>query len=120
MMQRNPGEKRQHPRVDARIQVEFKTEQEFATCYSKNISRGGIFLETDILPDPNATVELVLDLSEFSEDADTKQVSIRGRVVRLMTITESSKQIHKIAVQFVSVEPYVQVMLDRLYEKLKR
>lgn len=117
-MNTRDSEKRRHPRVDARIQVEFKTQQEYTRCYSKNISQGGIFLETEVLPDPNAVVELILDLSEFSDRPEAKRVSLTGRVVRLMTIMESSMKVHKVAIQFIEVEPYIRVLLDQLYEQM--
>lgn len=111
-------EKRKDPRLDARIKVKFRTGSEFATCYSKNISRGGIFIETEELPDPNATVELVLDLTDPLKSEEPTELAIHGRVVRLMTVTENSRSIHQVAIQFIDLPPKVQIQLDKYYEQL--
>lgn len=115
-----PGaEKREFPRVDAKIEVGFRTGDEFALCYSRNISRGGMFVETSVLPDPNAHVHLVLDLTPFLDDSESEtKFEIQARVVRLMTVNEDGKEIHKIAVQFVDLPPQIQLKLDRLYSEL--
>lgn len=110
--------KRKHERVDARVQVQFRTGDEFATCYSKNISKGGIFLESRVLPDPNANIELNLDLSSFSQEAEPKSIQLMGRVVRLVTIVEDSKPLHKVAIQFIDIDAHTQLLLDQVYEKL--
>ncbi|PIR22336.1 MAG: hypothetical protein COV44_08505 [Deltaproteobacteria bacterium CG11_big_fil_rev_8_21_14_0_20_45_16] len=112
-------EKRQHQRFDARIKVKFKSGNEFAACYSKNISRGGIFLETKVLPDPNATVELVLDLSDSVPEAGAEKLSLKGRVVRLMSVNEGSQTIHKIALQFIDIPHRTQLLLDQYYQNVQ-
>jgi len=112
------AEKRKYPRYDARIKIKFKTEEEFAVCYSKNISRGGIFLESAELPDPNATIELVLDLTEPLDSPTPMELKVTGKVVRLMTINQDSRSVHHVAIQFVDVPPNVQLQLDRFYDQL--
>jgi hypothetical protein len=111
--------KRQFPRVDARVEVQISTQKEFEVCYSQNISRGGIFLETHILPDPNAAVELVLNLKSILPTGRDPFVRLNARVVRLMTIVESGQKIHKVGMQFVDITPQTQILLDQLYEELK-
>jgi hypothetical protein len=96
----------------------FHNNQEFVQCYSQNISKGGIYLETAVLPDPNARVELVLDLSNAAPGLDLGQVSLYGRIVRLMSLKMDGKAIHKIAIQFVDTPPDIQAKLDALYNKL--
>lgn len=115
-------DKRQHLRFDARIEIQFLSGQEYKLAYSKNISKGGIFLEAESLPDPNAVVELVLDLSELHSDRISwqkeklKEVRIEGRVVRLVTVAEGGKTIHKVAIQFLNMPPSTQVLFDEIYE----
>ena len=113
------NEKRKDPRIDARIEVQFATQGEFATCYSKNISRGGIYLETKVLPDPNAKVELVLQLNRIFPDFEDEVVRLQGRVVRLMTVVEDKTKVHKVGIQFVNIQPQTQILLDRLYSRLQ-
>jgi hypothetical protein len=111
--------KRQSQRIDARIEVQISTQKEFEVCYSQNISRGGIFLETHILPDPNAAVELVLNLKSIMPAGRDPFVKLNARVVRLMTIVESGQKIHKVGMQFVDITPQTQILLDQFYEELR-
>lgn len=112
-------EQRQSPRLDARIEVGFQTENEFSLCYSKNISRGGIFLETEILPSPNARIEIIFDLSKILDESENQRISIVGKVVRLMSLSADGKNIHQIALQFVELDPQKELLLDRIFEKLQ-
>ena len=112
--------KRQFPRVDARIEVQISSQKEFEVCYSQNISRGGIFLETTVLPDPNAAIELVLNLAPILKDGRDPFIRLEGRVVRLMTVTESGKKIHRVGIQFVNLAPGTQVLIDQLYQELSQ
>lgn len=109
-------EKRLYPRIDAKVEVNFKSGEEFVQCYSRNISQGGMFLEAEALPDPNANIELLLKLPD--QDGHRLEVVLSARVVRLMTVSESGKEIHKIAVQFLNVSPQIQLKLDQLYSQL--
>jgi hypothetical protein len=115
----SPRQQRQSPRLDARIEVGFQTEDEFALCYSKNISRGGIFLETEILPDPNARIEIVFDLSKILDESENQRIAILGKVVRLMSLSADGKNIHQIALQFIELDPQKELLLDRIFEKLQ-
>jgi uncharacterized protein (TIGR02266 family) len=46
-------ERRQDPRIDVEVEIEihYRTPQEFATAYTRNISGGGVFIRT---PTPHA------------------------------------------------------------------
>ena len=115
----NLANKRSSNRIDARIEVKISTQKEFEVCYSQNISRGGIFLETSILPDPNANIELVLNLKPLLAGSSDSMLSLTGRVVRLISVSENGKSIHKIGIQFVDLSPQVQMQIDQIYERLK-
>jgi len=110
-------DRRSSRRIDAKIEVKFRSNREFATCYSQNLSKGGIYLETTDLPDPNANIELVLDLTTAS-DNDLGQVTLTGKVVRLMTVTMDKQKVHKVAIQFIDVPPQIQAKIDSLYNQL--
>lgn len=111
--------RRSSARVDARIQVAFQSNAEFIHCYSENISKGGIFLQTEIQPDPNATIEIIL-LPPKSAKTAPGEIKLKGRVVRLFSVVENSKPIHKVALQFVDLTPQVQTQLDLLYEEFSQ
>lgn len=98
----------------------FQTENEFSLCYTKNISRGGIFLETEILPSPNARIEIVFDLSKILDESENQRIAILGKVVRLMSLSVDGKNIHQIALQFIELDPQKELLLDRIFEKLQK
>ncbi len=108
----DPKERRSSPRIDAKIEVQFQSGKDFARCYTENLSKGGILLQTDELPDPNATIEVVL----YTPGNDTHKISVRGKVVRRITVSENSKKVHKVALQFVDITADAQTEIDRLYE----
>jgi len=49
---------REHPRVPYIVRVEYRTPSSFLVAYSVNLSRGGIFLETEQLPPIGAAIAL--------------------------------------------------------------
>src|SRR3954464_1300268 len=51
---------RGHPRMPYAVQVEFRTASSFLVAYSVNLSRGGVFIETDA--DVPSGVLIALDL----------------------------------------------------------
>ncbi len=114
------SDRRIHPRIDARIRVQFKTGKEFIDSYSENISKGGIYLETSAAPDPNAVLEVVLDLPLALQAPDLKQITLRGRIVRTITSSEDKKTTHKVAIQFIEMTPQIQTKLDMMYDDLKK
>lgn len=96
----------------------FQNNQEYVQCYSENISQGGLFLQTNVPPDPNATIEIVLQPPKNAKNHSP--ITLKGRVVRLVTVIEESKAIHKVAVQFVEMTPQIQTQLDILYEEMSQ
>jgi hypothetical protein len=108
-------DRRSSKRIDARIQVDFRNEKEFVQCYSQNLSKGGIYLETPQLPDPNANIELSLHLPASANGGASEEIRLMGKVVRLMSISVSGQTVHKVALQFVDVSAELQAKLDALY-----
>jgi type IV pilus assembly protein PilZ len=72
--------RRKHARVEATIEVKYKSVKDFLVEYSRNISRGGIFLTT---PEPLAEgskLRLVFYLPDSS-----KEINIIGKVIHSLT-----------------------------------
>lgn len=117
-MNKNQGrDKREFPRIDARIKVSFKSMGDFVEEYTKNISRGGIFLKTDRLLDPNARIELMLSFPE-----DRKEHRIVGRVTRLVVMSDpetDERQIYGVGIHFLKVEEETLKAIDELYQRFK-
>ncbi len=79
--------RRKYRRVEASIRVAFRTKEELAVEYTKNISKGGIFLKTDQLVDPNAEIDLTISFPEGSGE-----YKIKGQVTRLMSVSRLSEE----------------------------
>ncbi len=71
---------RQHNRVPYCVRVEFRTPSSFLVAYSVNISRGGLFLETDIGIELGARIEVALVVPKVGQiDVVGHAVWVRGR-----------------------------------------
>ncbi len=66
---------RAHQRVPLSVQVEYRTASSFLVAYSINISRGGLFLESDSAPPVGSELNL-----ELRVPGAAGLVSVRGRV----------------------------------------
>lgn len=111
----SPKERRKYPRVDAVIKVRFKNKDEYITSYSENISRGGIFLRVNQLPDPNAQVEL-----EFTLPGETDVIKVLGRIVRLMSNSNPEKPtelLHEVGIAFLNLNEEAKKQFKRFYQK---
>ena len=109
---------RKSERIDARILVQLKSNADFFHAYSQNISKGGVLLESQTLPDPNAIVEVQFDLGSIFGAGGPSSLALTGKVVRLMSIIENGKPIHKVAIQFIDLDPRLQLQIDALYNRL--
>ena len=65
---------REHERIPYSVKVDFRTPSSFLVAYSVNLSRGGIFLETDQGPPIGAEVTLELAVP------DARPISLTGVV----------------------------------------
>lgn len=69
------GPTQKDDRAPVRIQVECRSAGPFFSAHSVNISRGGVFLQTEYLLPPGRTVQLSFCLP------DGPRISTRGRVI---------------------------------------
>ena len=89
--------------------------EELTQEYTKNISKGGIFLKTSQLLDPNAEIELTMTfpngLGEFK---------IQGRVKRLMSMShpeDPDRQLYGVGIQFISIDPEMTKAIEKVTRK---
>jgi type IV pilus assembly protein PilZ len=66
-------------RVDAKVEVEFKSFDQFYREYSKNLSKGGIFIKSNNVLKPQTILEILLKLP--GEESD---FNILGEVVHVI------------------------------------
>lgn len=109
-------EKRKYPRIEAKIKVSFQTVEDLKTEYTRNISAGGIFLKTAQLLDPNAEIELTLFFP-----GDLGNVNIKGRVVRLMSMThpvDPELQLYGVGIRFVNLDPTTKEKIEKAIDEI--
>lgn len=110
-------ERREEPRVEAEIEVRYRTAQEFLSAYSLNISGGGIFVRT---PDPlplNRVVRLrfmlpgishrfeVNGMVVWSNPGSSRSSLPSGMGIKLMDLDPRSKQILAEFIKAKSIAP---------------
>lgn len=111
---------RTNPRVDARLEVRFYHRDQFVKVYTENISRGGLFIVTDVLLEPGAEVGVDLVIPDLAT-----VWHLTGRVAYRLD-PETARQLESqpgVGVELTEAEPsvmeafraYVQRVL-RLYE----
>src|SRR5262245_10404865 len=90
------------------VQVEFRTASSFLVAYSVNLSRGGLFLETDV--DIPTGALMTLDFSVPSAGT----TSLNGVVAWRRGVGENSDGPPGIGVEFQDVAPPLGVIVDKL------
>ena len=107
-------DKRQHPRVDVWIEVTFNSPQELVTNYMPNISKGGMYIQTDNPPDLGTVMALTFQLP-----GQDNLIRTKGKVVW----NNPTSGLHKpgIGLQFTEMpeedrhilEGFIQAQLDK-------
>jgi uncharacterized protein (TIGR02266 family) len=98
---------REHDRMPYSVQVEFRTAQSFLVAYSVNLSRGGIFLETEADVPTGSLVTLDMQVPSAG------QISLVG-VVAWRRGGESPDGPPGLGVEFQDVAPQLGSTIDRL------
>ncbi len=76
----NTADNRRAPRHKARLKVRFKTPRAFIQEYSVNISKGGIFIQTNLKLDREDPVELIIHLPHTGRD-----ITLQARVAWVLS-----------------------------------
>ncbi|MCU0661840.1 MAG: PilZ domain-containing protein [Myxococcota bacterium] len=105
-----------HPRASVRFEVEFEvtfsTGKQLATEFTKNISRGGLFIVTKDPPPMDAMVDITLRLPHIKRD-----LNVRGRVVhRVLEAKPNSPT--GFGLQFEDLSKELKEMLGNLATRL--
>ncbi len=105
-------------RIDAKVEVVFKRFDQFYTEYTKNISKGGMFLNTDRVFKPQTVLQINLKLPDLDEPMD-----LVGEVVHV--VDKDTADAHKLdpgmGIQFVDFEEGFHQALERyIAESIKK
>ena len=98
---------REHGRMPYSVQVEFRTPSSFLVAYSVNLSRGGLFIETDTDIPMGALVTVDFGIPTAG------QISLNG-TVSWRRGTESPDGPPGLGVEFLDVAPQLGALIDRL------
>ena len=90
------------------VQVEFRTASSFLVAYSVNLSRGGLFLETDVEIPTGAA--MTLDFSVPSGGI----TSLNGVVMWRRGVEQAAEGPPGLGVEFQDVAPQLGTLIDRL------
>ncbi len=90
------------------VQVEFRTASSFLVAYSMNLSRGGLFLETDA--DVPTGVAIALELTV--PGAGT--TALQGLVAWRRAVDQAAEGPPGIGVEFQDIAPELGAMIDKL------
>lgn len=98
---------REHVRIPYTVQVDFRTPSSFLVAYSVNLSRGGLFLETD--HDVEIGAPIVLEMTVPGVGSVTL-----GGLVAWRRGRESTDGPPGLGIEFHDVAPQLGGMIDRL------
>jgi uncharacterized protein (TIGR02266 family) len=103
------------PRLEYELPVAYRTVAGFVTDWAVNISRGGLFINTQ-KPLPVGThVKLIVSLpgTEFPFD-------LTGRVTRINESHSAPNQVPGMAIEFVGVDEDKRSRLEEFVERLRK
>jgi uncharacterized protein (TIGR02266 family) len=95
------------------VQVEFRTASSFLVAYSVNLSRGGMFLETDVDIPTGAQVTL-----EFSVPTGGT-TALNGTVAWRRSLEEAEGGPPGLGVEFQDVAPQLGALIDKLVSRFR-
>lgn len=98
---------REHGRMPYSVLVEFRTPSSFLVAYSVNLSRGGLFIETDADIPSGAPVMINFGIPTAG------QITLNGTVSWRRGV-ESPDGPPGLGIEFVDVAPQLGAMIDRL------
>jgi type IV pilus assembly protein PilZ len=107
--------RRGHPRFHTGFTVRFRTAREFAREHARNISRGGIFIQTDAPPDVDEVISVQLELPDGGPPATTS-----GLVMHRVTREDAEREgtVAGAGVQFLDADDDFRARIDAYLHKL--
>jgi len=103
------------PRLEYELPVAYRTVSGFVTDWAVNISRGGLFINTQKPLPVGTLVKLIISLpgTQFPFD-------LTGRVTRVNEEHIAPNQVPGMAVEFVDVDDEKRLRLEEFVERLRK
>ncbi len=102
---------REHERMPYSVRAEFRTPSSFLVAYSVNLSRGGLFLETEVEIPTGALVTVDLDIPTIGQISLNGMVTWRRGVERVEGEPDGPPGL---GIEFQDVAPRLGSVIDRL------
>ncbi len=115
MERETTDERRGQPRVATEIRVEYRTVGSFLTDYASNLSKGGVFIQTDNPLPPDSMVRLV-----FSLPGTPFLFDVSGRVKWSRKDFDDAQQMPGMGVEFIQVDDKVRARIAGYVERRRR
>jgi type IV pilus assembly protein PilZ len=103
------------PRLEYELPVAYRTVSGFVTDWAVNISRGGLFINTQKPLPVGTLVRLIISLpgTEFPFD-------LTGRVTRVNESHLAPNQVPGMAIEFVNVDDEKRLRIEEFVERLRK
>ena len=108
-------EQRDSVRVPTRIKVSFAADRELARCLMTNLSRGGVFVQTEHPLELKTTFTLVIHV-----ESPPRNIAVPVEVVSVGVGPGFSREKRGMGLRFLETPPEVDKQLRELYEGLVR
>ena len=110
-------DRRNHPRIKAKVKVRFKNASAFIAEYTHNISKGGLFVRTAKPCPMESLVEVIIVLPETEEE-----IHALGRVMHVVTQEEAEEDRPAgMGLELHDISPEDLAKIDRyISEKIKQ
>ena len=108
------SEKRNRARIEARIRIQLVGVDEYERNYTGNVSKDGVFLETD---ESSLKIGQKVEMLIYLDEEDDEPLRVIGKVVRF----EKANQIGKpqgVGIDFLKIESRRARTFDKFLEKL--
>ncbi|MFL5581679.1 MAG: PilZ domain-containing protein [Gemmatimonadaceae bacterium] len=116
-MAKRGSEKREHPRVEARLAMQLAEEtlgEALVTTESLNISRGGVYCESSEYLAPLSKVALTVILPAFVKGGRTSMLRTEGVVVRCEALPAlRGRKRYQLACCFTGLDADARALLDQ-------
>jgi uncharacterized protein (TIGR02266 family) len=114
MARKTGADRRQHPRYDVKIKVDYRTMDMFLSNYVTNISKGGVFIQTENPLPLQSEIHLTLSLPELGATIEAK-----GKVAWTYDIKKGTSHIAPgMGIKFVDLPPQQKTLLEDYLKKL--
>lgn len=108
------AEKRRGPRIPTRLLVHYESLGALRQAVIRNISRGGLFIETAFTPAIGTPLLLRLRVGDCGEDME-----LPAEVVSVNLRPDLSSRAPGMGVKFANLSPEQQAAVDRLFERAR-